>query len=109
MENTTALQGEDLRLHLTEVLDIDFDKNIIFITDYDQYDMFNSINAEHQYRGGYHAFTEWISWNMFSGEGEWFLYIVILGHIEKFQYDVDGKLERSVNITDNTYYEKEEI
>lgn len=108
MKDTRTLQGEELRNHLTETLDIDFDKRIIYIINQDQYDMFNDINAEHQYQNGDNAFNEWISWNMFDGEGDWFLFIDVLGYGKKFQYNRDGELEKSVSLTDNTWYIKDE-
>ncbi len=100
-------QGESLMAYLNDILDIDYDKNIIHITNKEQHKEYCKINASHQYRGGDNAFQEWVSYCLFGGE-DWFLYVEIGEFSKKCQYNSNGELEKSVSLSDNEWYVKEE-
>ena len=110
MKNVITLQGEELRDHLTETLDIDFTHNVIYINSLELFEMYNDINTVQQLtHRDENAFTSWVAYNIFDAPTSWFLFIAVNGYSKRYQYDTNGDLEKSVSLSEGTWFIKDEV
>ena len=90
-------QGENLLTHINDTLNIDYDKNIIYITSVDEMREYAKLNGMHMMAtNDALAFTSWLSWCAFGGN-DWYLYVDVEGFSKKERYDADGVLIQSVD------------